>query len=93
MIATFGYRDAEGEFYLTIDQNRCASCGGKPCVGACPASVLVEEQDPYGESVAAVDDRKRRKLKYECMACKPRAERPPLPCAAACPAGAIGHSW
>ena len=93
MIAHYGYKDGEGEFYLTIDQGRCAGCGGKPCLLACPLSVLVEEEDPYGETVAAVDDRKRRKLKYECMGCKPATGRPPLPCVEACPFGAITHSW
>lgn len=93
MIANYGYTDAEGAFYVTIDQDRCAGCGGKPCVPACPSEVLVVEDDPYGESVAAVDDRKRRTLKYECAGCKPASGRPPLPCVRACPLGAIRHSW
>ena len=93
MIANYGYSDGEGEFYITIDQDKCAACGGKPCIPACPPSVLIEEEDPYGESVAAVDDRKRKKIKYECMGCKPTADRPPLPCVSACPFGAIVHSW
>jgi Fe-S-cluster-containing dehydrogenase component len=93
MIANYGYRDAEGEFYITIDQGRCATCEQKPCVPACPRALFAEEEDPYGERVAAVDDRKRKQLKYECMGCKPLRDRPPLPCVSACPVGAIHHSW
>jgi Fe-S-cluster-containing dehydrogenase component len=93
MIANYGYKDAEGEFYVTIDQDKCAACEEKPCVPACPKSLFVEEEDPYGESVAAIDDQKRKKLRYECMDCKPSQDRPPLPCMRACPFDAVRHSW
>jgi Fe-S-cluster-containing hydrogenase component 2 len=93
MIANYGYTDAEGAFYITIHQARCARCPEKPCLGACPRALFVEEEDPYGESVAAIEDRKRGKLKYECMECKPERHRPPLPCVEACPFEAVEHSW
>ncbi|MBI5441369.1 MAG: ferredoxin [Deltaproteobacteria bacterium] len=93
MIANYGYTDAEGDFYVTIDQDRCAPCREKPCLAACPKNLLVAEEDPYGEVVTAVDERGRRRLKYECMDCKPPRDRPRPPCVAACPVGAIGHSW
>jgi Fe-S-cluster-containing hydrogenase component 2 len=93
MIANYGYIDGEGEFYITVDQDKCASCADKPCIPACPASLFVEEEDPYGETVAAIDDIKRKKLKYECMPCKPTQDRPPLPCVVACPYDAVKHSW
>lgn len=93
MIAHYGYQDAEGSFYITIDQDRCAGCALKPCVSACPRTLLVEEVDPYGDAVVAVDDRKRKALKYECMDCKPAHHRRPLPCVVACPCNALTHSW
>ena len=93
MIAHYGYKDAEGEFYVTVNQTLCAGCPEKPCVAACPTTLFSVEEDPYGEQVSVVDDRKRRNLKYECMSCKPTRERPPLPCVAACPHGAVEHSW
>ena len=80
MIANYGYTDAEGEFYITIDTGKCERCQGKPCVPACPQAMFVEEEDPYGEAVVAIDDVKRKKLKYECAECKPTGDRPPLPC-------------
>jgi Fe-S-cluster-containing dehydrogenase component len=93
MIANFGYRDAEGEFYITIDTNRCTGCQTKPCIPACPQSLFVQEEDPYGDVVVAIEEGGRKKLKYVCSDCKPRGARPPLPCMAACPFDAIAHSW
>jgi Fe-S-cluster-containing hydrogenase component 2 len=93
MIANYGYTDAEGAFYITIDTGKCEGCEAKPCVPACPRSLFVEEEDPYGEDVVAIDDAKRKKLNYECAGCKPSGERAPLPCVAACPYDAVTHSW
>lgn len=93
MIANYGYKDAEGEFYLTINTDHCVECPEKPCVAACPQSILIVEEDPYGDEVVAVDDAKRKKLKYECSGCKPNLDRPPLPCVAACPTESLRHSW
>ena len=93
MIANYGYKDGEGEFYITIDTDRCAACDAKPCVAACPMKLFVVEEDPYGDEVVAIDDAKRKKLKYECAACKPTQGRPALPCVAACPFAAVSHSW
>lgn len=93
MIAHYGYKDAEGEFYITIDTDPCGRCEGKPCIPACPRALFVEEEDPYGEVAVAIDEGERKKLKYACAACKPGAKRPPLPCVTACPFDAISHSW
>lgn len=93
MIANYGYSDAEGEFYLTIDTGKCEGCANKPCIPACPRALFVAEEDPYGEAVVAIAEGKRKKLKYECGECKPTGAHPPLPCVAACPLGAVTHSW
>jgi ferredoxin len=96
MIANYGYKDASGDFFITIDTDRCDGCGD--CVGACPAEVLqVVDEDPNDpfrdEPVAMVVAEKKKKLKYECGPCKPASDSPPLPCVKACEAGAISHSW
>jgi Fe-S-cluster-containing hydrogenase component 2 len=93
LIAQYGYQDGEGTFFVTVDQTRCAACEEKPCIPSCPRGVFVQEEDPYGETVVAVEDRKRKKLKYECMGCKPGRPGVLLPCVAACPSGVLVHSW
>jgi ferredoxin len=96
MLANYGYKDASGDFFITIDTVKCNGCG--VCADACPASVIMvteeDENDPMRrEPVAVVAGDKKTKLKYECNPCKPSGNRPPLPCLKACKAGAISHSW
>ena len=93
MIANYGYADAEGEFYITIDTSKCAECVERPCLPVCPASLYVEEEDPYGEQVIAVADEARRQLKYLCAPCKPHGTGDQIPCILACPYKALSHSW
>ena len=96
MLANYGYKDGSGEFFITLDTDKCDGCGA--CVPVCPGRVfLVADEDPNDpmreEPVAVVNDEQRKKLKYVCAECKPAGERPALPCVAACPAQAISHSW
>jgi NAD-dependent dihydropyrimidine dehydrogenase PreA subunit len=96
MLAHYGYKDASGDFFITIDTDKCDGCGD--CVTACPVDVFeVVDEDPNDplreEPVAMVADDKKKNLKYECNPCKPLSNRPPLPCMEACKAGAISHSW
>ena len=96
MLANYGYKDASGDFFIAIDTDKCDWCGD--CVSACPADVFeVMDEDPNDpmrdDPVALVAADKKKKLKYECGACKPPSDRPPLPCVEACKAEAISHSW
>ncbi len=96
MLANYGYSDGSGAFFITIDTDKCDGCGD--CVTACPATVLqVVDEDPNDpmseEPVAIVAPDKKKKVKYECAACKPATNRPLLPCVQACKAQAISHSW
>lgn len=96
MLANYGYKDASGEYFITINTDICDGCGD--CVPACPAHVfIVVDEDPNDplrdEPVAIVADDKHKKLKYECNPCKPPSHQPPLPCVEACPTEAISHCW
>lgn len=107
MLANYGYNDASGDFFITIDTDKCSGCG--ECIKVCPAKVLemiTDESDPFRDiPVVAVTDEQRKKIKYSCAPCKPAgspAERDKgaehksvsdLPCVKSCAPGAIAHSW
>ena len=96
VLANYGYSDGSGNYFITIDTDKCNGCGN--CVTACPVGVfeVVEEDpnDPMNDGpIAIVSQDRINKLNYECSLCKPSKNRPDLPCMAACKAGAISHSW
>ncbi len=97
MIANYGYEDGSGFYYISIDGDVCARCPGHACVEACPTRVFAIEMDDYDDMVAVVTDAARKRLRELCSSCKGQngsggAERK-LPCTAACPEGALRHSW
>lgn len=88
MITYYGYTDGSGEFFVTIDSDKCNACG--KCVKQCPKNVLHLECtfiDLEDKIVAIVKDEYRNKIKYICSECKP--ERNETPCVLSCPVGAI----
>lgn len=93
MKANYGYMDGSGEFYITIDTDKCIECSHHGCVTACPHELFEIEVDDYDDEVATIKADLRKKIKYECGPCKPTTDRPPLPCVEACTPGAISHSW
>lgn len=95
MLANYGYKDGSGEYFITIDTDKCDGCGG--CVEPCPQhcfQVGPDENDPLrDEPVVSVVPEQRKKLQYTCMPCKPAGREATLPCEEACQPGAISHSW
>ena len=93
MIANFGYKDGSGDFFISIDTDKCNGCGD--CVPVCPAGVLEirdNDYDPLSDNkMAAVVEAHRKKIKYSCAPCKTGSAD--LPCVAACTLDAIKHSW
>ena len=96
MLTNYGYSDASGNFFITIDTDKCDGCGD--CINACPSNIFEvvgeDPNDPFREKpVAIVSNKKKRSLKYDCNPCKPFFRKSPLPCVEACSADAISHSW
>jgi ferredoxin len=97
VIANYGYEDASGLYYITIDGSRCAQCSARGCLTACPQKVYAVETDDYDDLVAVVVEGARRRLRELCSPCKAQnggggAGRR-VPCVAACEADALEHSW
>ena len=97
MKANYGYKDGSGDFYITVDTDKCNGCGD--CVNACPVEVLELVENEYDieaeTPIASVKKEHSKKVKYSCMPCKPAAgyTNADLPCVKACPFGAMEHSW
>lgn len=93
MKANYGYMDGSGDFFITIDTDKCIECEHHGCLKACPVGMFEIIVDDYDDKVAAIKEEFRKKVKYDCGACKPTGDRPPLPCVEACTPGAVSHSW
>lgn len=95
MLAQYGYKDGSGDYFISIDTDKCDGC--RDCTAACPAGVFEvgeDENDPFREEpVAKISENHRKKIKYSCTGCKPSSGWESLPCMEACSPGAIGHSW
>ena len=88
----YGYSDGSGEYYITIDTDKCSGCG--KCVKKCPQSVLQLETvfiDFEDKNVASVVEAHRKKIKYTCSCCKPENDK--APCVLACEGKAINCTW
>ncbi|MBI5480317.1 MAG: 4Fe-4S binding protein [Deltaproteobacteria bacterium] len=91
MRANYGYADGSGEYYLTIDTERCDGCGD--CVPVCPAAVFAVEPDDYDEPKAVVRTEVRRRLAEVCPGRSACERRNAVMCHSACPRQAIEHTW
>jgi len=93
MLANYGYKDGSGDYFITIDTDKCISCENKPCVAVCPVEMLELFTDDYDDKVVGVVEKYRKKIKYSCAPCKHTSEKRMMPCHKACIFEAIKHSW
>ncbi|WP_165045481.1 ferredoxin [Adlercreutzia sp. ZJ138] len=90
MIANYGYEDGAGQYFISIDTDLCVVCEKKPCVEVCEHGVYSIEEDDWDDEVVVVVESKKLSLSDLCAACKHEKKEA---CLAACPAGALVHSW
>ncbi|GAB4175578.1 MAG: hypothetical protein Fur0039_18170 [Rhodocyclaceae bacterium] len=94
MIANYGYKDGSGEYYISIDTDKCIRCEvGRACLTACPKGMFETMVDDYDDEVVWIKAQFRKSLSYDCAQCKPSGGHTQLPCTDACTPGAIRHSW
>ncbi|HEX9262399.1 MAG TPA: 4Fe-4S binding protein [Candidatus Bathyarchaeia archaeon] len=77
---------------MVVDAGKCDGCG--KCVAICPQQALEMTLmliDLDDETVAAVTEAHRKKIKYTCSSCKPESGK--SPCVLICPKGAIECVW
>ena len=92
MIIHYGYSDGSGEYYVSIDSEKCNGCG--KCIEECPqralelGSVMVDLEEKL---VATVAEKHRRQIKYTCSPCKPESKK--APCVFVCDKEAISCTW
>lgn len=91
MIANYGYEDGSGHYYIKIDTSKCAACGSKGCISACPEKLFATELDDFDDEVVLIREEVRHTLATDCANCKATGEKEP--CLKACTADAISLSW
>jgi Fe-S-cluster-containing hydrogenase component 2 len=92
VITHYGYIDGSGEYFISIDSDKCNDC--RKCVENCPQSALelvTEFIDLEDKTVAAVSELHRKKIRYTCAECNPQNNK--TPCVLACAQGAIRCVW
>jgi predicted CoA-substrate-specific enzyme activase len=89
MKVNYGYSDATGEYFVTIDTPLCDGCGN--CINACPVGIYKLSRNDSGSSKAIIKEESRKKLSSVCPGlanCK--AEKN---CTDVCAKKAIALSW
>ena len=91
MIVYYGYSDAQGEFRISVDTERCDGCGY--CIAVCPESLFEVKLDDYDEMKAAIKAEAINKLGYLCPGALACARNQQKNCHDVCPHEAMTHSW
>jgi predicted CoA-substrate-specific enzyme activase len=89
--AQYGYNDATGDYYITIDLGKCDGCG--KCVLACPAAVFEVVQENGRQPKARVVEAVRKRLSIVCPGYRICNNDRKDNCQSVCQQNAITHSW
>jgi ferredoxin len=91
MIVHYGYRDAMGDFRITVDTDKCNGCGD--CLEICPEDLFELEEDDYDEIKIVVKQDLINKVGILCPGEKKCQKINHLNCVEACREKAISMSW
>jgi len=90
MITYYGYKDGSGEYFISIDSDKCNGCG--ECIEKCPKKILKLETvmiNLEDKLVSSVKEEFRRQIKYVCNNCHPDN----ILCVLSCKEKAITTIW
>jgi len=87
----YGYTDGTGDYFVTIDSDRCDGCGD--CVTACPAGILILTRDDGHQPRAELKEEMRNGLSLICPGFHSCSLNNKENCHSVCTMGAISHSW
>jgi ferredoxin len=86
----YGYSDGTGEYFITIDTEKCDGCG--ECIEACPAGVFMMSENG-GTSAAIVREDLRKRLSFVCPGHDACAASHGETCRTVCAQQALDISW
>jgi predicted CoA-substrate-specific enzyme activase len=87
----YGYNDATGDYYITVDPARCNGCG--KCVTACPAQVFEMFQENGTGPVTRVKESARKRLSILCPGYKACNNEHKENCKSVCSKDALSLTW
>jgi predicted CoA-substrate-specific enzyme activase len=87
----YGYNDATGDYFITIDLGKCDRCG--KCVPACPAAVFEMIQENSHQPEVKVAETARKRLSMLCPGYDSCSSNHAANCRSVCQRNAISLSW
>ena len=91
MIVHYGYTDAQGDFRISVDTDKCDGCG--TCVEICPAELFCLEEDDYDEMKVNVKQALINKIGILCPGGDVCKKVDTVNCIESCRNSALSISW
>ncbi|MCX6012245.1 MAG: acyl-CoA dehydratase activase [Chloroflexi bacterium] len=89
--AQYGYSDATGEYFISIDTGKCDACGN--CINACPAGLFILKLYDDGQNKAAIKEDCIKRISILCPGYQKCSATNKINCQQSCQNEAIYHSW
>jgi heterodisulfide reductase subunit A-like polyferredoxin len=91
LTAQYGYTDATGEYFISIDTAKCDACGN--CLTDCPSELFTIKHYDDGQNKAAIKEEYCKKISLLCPGYEKCSKTNKINCHQACKTEAINHSW